>query len=446
MALTELNLLLRNADGIGFELIPHIEEMALQYVFRRYVMASRVTVFSDMSGWNVRKISEYLPSRRAKELSEDTDIPDTKMLRARKAHIEPKEIGDRYRISNRRATTDLESIVSDTVVALGKGIGDKVEIDLYNTALSTFRGGTLGDGTSDYALPTLLSAATLFRQRIHESQIFHVIHPFQALPVMQQLIDYTGVNAQANLSFRDNAATRLQNTNLREFDLPTFGNVNLAIGEFLPRKVIHKLAIYGTGGTFRLQLGDDSVVGENITAAITITGTVATDIASIETALNNLLASAQTYYTGSGTYDVTGAALNDITITPPSDLFLDDEAQLRIAVKYDEDATLSGGFIEANLQKSAYDLITGLSGAPTDADGNELGVTLQERSAVAKSLMWTRSAMVLDIRQAIESYFELTKQGRTAEYSGTMVYGAGKWSSERGVFIYTKANHPLSVA
>lgn len=443
MALTELDLLLRNSDNIGFKLIPHIEELALQYVFRKYVMAQRVSVFSDMSGWNVRKISEYLPSRRAQELAEDTAIPDTTLLRARKSVIEPKEIGDRYRVSDRRVTTDLENITADIVTALGKGIGDKVEVDLYDTALSTFRGGTLGTSSVDYSFDLMLSAATLFRARARDGQLFHVIHPFQALPIMQELIDYTG--AQTSLPFRDSATTRLQNTNLREFDLPTFGNVNLVIGEFLPRKVIHKLAVYGTGGTFRLQIGNGSSLTENITAAITVSATPATTVTNIQTALNTVLAAA-TWYDGVGTYVVSGAANDDLTITPPTDLYLNDEDQLRVAVKYDEDANLSGGFIEANLQKSAYDLVTGLSNAPEDADGNDLGVALWERSAIAKSLMWQRGALVLDIRKPVTSFFELTMQGRTAEYSGSMVYGAGKWSPEQGMFIVTKANSPLAVA
>lgn len=443
MALTELNMLLRNADNIGFKLIPHIEELALRYVIRNYVMAQRVSLFTDMNDWNVRKISEYLPARRAGELSEDTDIPDTNLLRARKATIEPKEVGDRYRISNRRATTDIENIVADTVAAIGKGIGDKVEVDLYDAALSTFRGGALGSTAVDYSISLMVSAATLFRQRARNGQLFHVIHPFQALPVMQSLIDYAG--AQTNMAYRDSAATRLQNSNLREFDLPTFGNVNLAIGEFLPRKVIHKIAVYGTGGTFRLQLGNGSVVGENITAAITVSAVAATMASNIKTALDTILA-AGSYYSGSGTFTVTGAAIDDLTITPPTDLYLDDENQLRVAVKYDTDATLSGGFIEANLQKSAYDLVTGITPTLTDADGEDLGLALWERSAVCKSLMWQRGALILDIRQPVNSFFELTKQGRTAEYSGTMVYGAGKWSPEQGMTILTKANSPLSVA
>ena len=65
MALTGLEMLLRNTDSIGFKLIPHIEELAIKYVVHNSVMASRVAVKSDMAGWNARKVSEYIRGRRA---------------------------------------------------------------------------------------------------------------------------------------------------------------------------------------------------------------------------------------------------------------------------------------------------------------------------------------------------------------------------------------------
>ena len=90
-------------------------------------------------------------------------------------------------------------------------------------------------------------------------------------------------------------------------------------------------------------------------------------------------------------------------------------------------------------------MLTGSSGDLTDMNGNTLGVALYERSATARSLMWQRSALILDIRQAVQSFFELVYQGRTAEYSAHMVYGAGQWSPEKGMFIVSKADSPLAV-
>ncbi len=111
--------------GNGKDFIPHVEMGALRWSQRKFVMLPRVTNLGDMTGWNVRKISEYLKFRSAQTLAEDTEIPNTTLARARKAEIEPKEIGDRYRISDRRVSTDIENIIGDVIEALGTTIGEK---------------------------------------------------------------------------------------------------------------------------------------------------------------------------------------------------------------------------------------------------------------------------------------------------------------------------------
>lgn len=446
MALTGLDMLLRPSDGIGWQLVPHIEHAAIKYVFRRYAMANRVRVLNDMNDWNARKVSEYLPSRRAQTLSEDTAIPDTTLVRVRKATLEPKEVGERYRISDRRVSTDLENIVADVVEAIGKAIGDRVEQDLHQEAVNSFVGGELGSSGTTYDLNLMLQAATLFRQRARRGQLFHVIHPFQALPVMEKLIDYTATSNQ-QLQFRDNSIAQLQANNLTEFNLPTFGNVNLAIAEYLPRKVVSKFALYGTAGTFRLQVGDgyDTATPFNITAAITATTVAATLLTNIQTALNALDMSP--YYSGALTWVVTGSDILDMTITPPADMFIDDEQQLRIAVQHDDatKASLDGGDVNIVMQKSGYDLVTTLTGGPIGIDGLEQGIRIWERSATARGLIFQPDAIVLDIRQAVRAHFDGNiNQGRTVEFAGHMKYGTGKWSPEKGMFILTKADSPFA--
>ena len=263
--------------------------------------------------------------------------------------------------------------------------------------------------------------------------LFHVIHSFQSLPVIEELIDYTGTKVVSNSVGA--VSTPLRDQALRSFDLPDFGNMNLVAADMLPRNVVFKLGIDGTGGTFRLQVGDSYTVGVGVTAAITVSGVHATDLAAILAALNAL--------TGvTGTWTGASASMTDITITPPTTLYLDDDAQLRQAVKYDADATLSNSAIQ--LQKSAYDLVTGGASMWQDMFGVDLGFRVQEKSATAKGLIFFRDAIALDIRQAVQSFFEVTMQGRTGEYSAYMKYGVGQWSPEKGMFIHTTADSPLA--
>lgn len=442
MPATQLAGLLANTDGIGFKLIPHIEEAALDYVVHNTVMASRVAVKTDMTGYNVRKVSEYVRGRRAQNLDEDTDIPDTTMVRARKAHIEPYEVGDRYRITNRRASTDLESIVRDTVQHLGLGLSERVEIDLMNTALSVFRGGELGSGASDYSLDYMVSAASIFRARARHGSLFHVLHPYQATPVMKELISFSTATQQANLTYRDAAATALRTADLRSFQLPTFGITDLSISELLPRRVTFQIKVMGDGGTFRLQLGDGyetSGAAQNITGEITVSTTPATMVTNIDNAIDALPVAVR-----KGTWVVSGSDIEDLTITPPANVYFPDPDNLRIANKFDEDAVILGqsGVV---LQKSSYDLVANPTGV-TDMNGTAVGVELNERTgATARSLLFKPDAILWDVREGVQSFFEVTKQGRTAEYSGYMTYGTGQWSPENGMFVVSKAEHPLAV-
>src|SRR5258706_959227 len=160
--------------GGGLDLVPHVEMGALRWTQRFYVMPGRVTSLSDMTGWNARKISEYLKYRRAGQLSEDTDIPDTTLARKRKTSIEPLEYGDRYRISDRRADTDLENIVSDTIEALGRAIGDRKEQRFFDAALAGFTGGSLGSSSVDYTIDLPIDAQHEFVHRARRGQLFHV--------------------------------------------------------------------------------------------------------------------------------------------------------------------------------------------------------------------------------------------------------------------------------
>lgn len=402
----------------GLDFIPHVELGALRWSQRRYVMLPRVTNLGDMTGWNVRKISEYLRWRGAQTLAEDTPIPDSTLSRARKAEIAPKEIGDRYRISDRRASTDLEDIIADCIEALGSAIGEKKERDLIAAAYSGFIGGTLGGSSVDYSLDLAIDGQHEFRKRASQGLLYHVIHPFQARKVLKDLVAFSGSSAGAPLDFRDAA--------IRSWTVPGFDNLNIVVGDYLGRNIVNNLKIYGTGGTFRLALFDGQSIGENVTAAIAVSTTPATMIANIEAALEALT------FSGNGNWTVAGSSLTGITITPPTNLWLDGESELRIAVNY-ADPTVEG-------EKSAYDLVSGVSGGPLDVNGNMQGVVISEKSATAQGLLFMPDALVHDSRDTVRGHFEVVNQGRTAEYSAYTTYGVGKWRPERGMLVVTKAN------
>jgi hypothetical protein len=140
--------------------------------------------------------------------------------------------------------------------------------------------------------------------------------------------------------------------------------------------------------------------------------------------------------------------MTDITLIPPADVYFPDPDNLRIANKYDTDVAIVGQ-LGITLQKSAYDLVTDGGGDPTgaaDMNGEPVGVELFERTAgVAKAPLFLEDAVAWDVRKGVTSFFEVTKQGRTAEYSGYMVYGVEQWSPENGMYIISKAQSPSAV-
>jgi hypothetical protein len=407
--------------GGALDLIPHIEERAFRWTFRNYAMIPRVTIFTDMSGFNDRKISEYIPTRRAQDLSEDTAIPDHIFNRVRESSIAPTEVGERYRISDRRWQTDRENVVSDAILFLAKAIGDRKEADIIAQALSSFKMGTIGGAATEFTIDLPIAGQFQFMQNAIRDQIYLVVHPFQVKNVITDLADFHGSDAGVNMNFRERA--------LQGFTIPMFNGLNLAVSEFLPRKVVYKVSTYGTGGTFRLEIGTDQEVGVEITAAITAAAsgnTVATNIAA---ALNAL--TGQSGWTAAATSDDPAR----ITVTAPE--YVDAESELRVAIDT-SDPTLPK-------RKSSYDLITGLSGAPVDSGGDSLGVVVAEISADTKALMFTRDALVYDVRQPVQAFAETVYQGRTLEISGYEKYGVGHWRDERGLFIQSVATSPLAV-
>lgn len=410
--------------GVGKDFIPHIELVATKWIARNYVMPSRVTVWTDMADgdWNVRKWSEYLPPRQAQDLAENTPIPTTELKRARAGSIEPYEVGDRYPISNRRANTDIENIVADSVRALGQAIGDRWERDLINAANSSFIGGSYGSSTAELTTDHMIDAQFEFgvKNGARNLGIFHqVYHPYAVKPVMKSLVKWD--EAGVNLALRERA--------ISEWTLPTLGGrSDIATSEFIKRNVAWRIKVDGTGGTFRLEIAGQT------TGAITVSATPATMATNIQTALNAL--------TGLGTFVVAVGGLGtnlDIDVTSPATLFVDADQELKVAIN--PSSPTAEGF------KPSYDLVTGTTGAlGTDLAGEDRGVAIEERDAYARNLGFYRPALALDIRQFPRAFFETTNQGRTAEYSLYSVQGIDYYRPTLGAFILSKAVSAQAIA
>lgn len=418
------------------ELLPHIESTAIKLMRRNYVLPGRVLTLNDMNGWNIRKVSEYVQTRRAVELAESTAIPATEIMRARLNSIEPKEVGDAYEVSERRINTDYAGIVVEIASALARSVGERIEVDLFATLNDAFVNNNINNTGSDFSTEMLVAAEMMMQPHFDgATAMYHVAHPYQTLPILKNLVRIT--DSESGTAAMNNLARMSART------IPLLPGMSVVTGALHPRNVILQLNVQGDGGTFRLQVGDGYVEGENITAAIDYDATTATMVSDIQTALNALDMSG--FYSGAGTWTVTGSDETDLTITPPSDLFLDDFSQLRIANKYDSDAVINHYF-DVITQKSAYDLVTTPDTGVTDMNGVEVGVVLKERSATARVYSYFEDAIVRDVRKPITPFSDLEiHDGRTNRYALSTTYGTGSWRPYRGMYTITDANSPRAV-
>ena len=389
----------------GVDLIPHVEMGAYKFAMRRFAMASRVLTLTDMIGWNVRKVSDYKKTRSAQQLSEATDIPSTAVNRKRLVEVEPLEWGDRYPVTDRRMSTDLEDILADIIQFLGYSLGVNKEQLLMGVA--TAAGPDKLDGTGgNFAVAQPIQIQHEFRHRFGgmdgSAPLYCVIHPFQARDIMETLVQYAGSTAGANLDFRNQA--------IRGWTVPGFDNMNIAISDWVPRVVVHRVAVDATGGTFRLEINTKKEQGVDITADITYSSTPATMASNIAAAVNAL--------TGQSGWTCTGSDNADLTLTAP--IALDAESEARVGVDPDGDA---------------YNSLTGGAGT----------VVLTERSATAVAPVFQREAIIHDVRAAIRGYQELVNQGRTLEVSAYETFGTKLWRDDRIMQIETDADSVFAI-
>ena len=390
---------LTNLQASINSLTPHIEERAFKYSMYAGALPSRVTVYSDMQGYNTRKVSEYFRTRRATKLSEGVAYGEATAKRGRTYEVTPSEWGDSFPISERRITTDLENIVGDVVEFLGDSLAMRKEKEMWKLLISLANSGnTLSQSSNDYSIGYTVGMQQEFVKRAFTNeQVFTLLHPFQTKPVLKELVD---------LSKNADNVTR---SAVRSWLIGGSGNLEVAEAPSMPRKVVYKLNISATSGTFKLRAGENADGVEQITANITVSTTPATMVTNIQNALNAL---------SLGTWAVSGSANNNLTVTPPATLYVDAEDELQIPRLADGtlDAALTGGT-----------------------------VTIQERSATALSPMFTRSALVLDVRTPCELTSEVDLQKRVLLTYGREVYGVSRWRDERIYFLETKADSEFAV-
>ena len=378
--------------------VPWVEEAAFKFSMYNFVMAQRVNVMGDMTGWNVRKVSEYRRPKGAHKLEEGEPIPVSRLDRKRLAEIEPEEWGDKYLLTDRRISTDLEDVVADAATALGYSLGRKREQLLFQALIEAadIAGHNLQLSGSDYQLAQAVQLQAFYEGKSWGGDIYHVIHPYQQLDIMEELLD---LEKSANPAFR--------NSMISSWTFGGFGGLNVAVSGMVPRNVTFRLVMAGAvqGNTFRLRFGLED------TASITVGASVAATLTAIENALNALDVAVENGWT----FDATGTTYDDIEVT--SNAYVDEEMQLEIG--QDADA-------------NEFDNVTG-------------GLVIQEVSATARAPFFQRNAVVYDRRSRLNAFRSFDPDTRTLKIGAYEVYGVGPWNARLASYIETDATSPVAV-
>ena len=441
--MTEINLGYLIANNSA--LLPHIEERALEISHHQTVMLQNMLTLPAMTGWAERATSAYLNTGVATELSENTAIPISSLYRHRLSSVTPKEWGSAQELTDRRISSDPENILATVINSLGLSLRRRIEQNAFEASNKFVF--NYGASNSKLSLATLLAITS---QANHVAtapgNLLFVVHPYQVYSMLEELISISSSvtdKAQEGRAVLSNLSElpNMSNTPLR---IPNVGY--LTISHNLPRRLVVAMKVHGTGGTFRLQVGEgrDVVPASSPVAGFpySVTIPIAADatIVVVKAALDAL-------NRGAWTVALNASSLV-YTITYPPGLYLHDLYQIQVPVDISaaDNVTLDSPAPLSYIQKSKYDKITGTSthtNPPKDIDGTALGVSFEEVSASAKMLAYKPRALAFDPRTAANLVSETKLDDRVLRYAYYQTFGIVAFDPRMGFTYLTNAKNPL---
>lgn len=371
-------------------LIPQIWEGALNYAKPRFVMPSRVSIFTDEQGMTPRNVSEYAETGGVKSVAETVDITSTAMSRALLSTLTPAEYGKMIALTDQRVETDPERVVADAAIELGYTMGKNVELRLLGL-INSLTGGAIGDGSAAFDLSHLFKARALMEVAGVPGPYVAVLHPYHFLDVATDLITTSKTPADS-----------LQNQVIRGYYIDGLADVEIVVAPLAHKAPVHTVTITGspTGGTFTLSVDNVAANGAGPIESgnIAYNANAATIQAAVE-ALANVTAG-----------DVVVTGTNPFTFTWAADAYGDTPT-----------LTADGA------------LLTG---------GTSPDVTIAEASAKAKGGFFRRDSFALDMRRGLRIEPDRDASARLSELNATMVYAYGGWRLARGVTMNYDATAP----
>jgi hypothetical protein len=200
-------------------LLPDVYEAALMYAQESFIMPQLVTTYTDQTGMQDRKISEYATGTVTTGLGETVDLTPQVFDRNLLATLIPGEIGTQFVVTDRRLDSDDVDILSDLSQHIGYTLFRQIEIDL-TSHFSSLTGGTVG------ALATRLTWQDIYKARAELANAA-VPPPYNLVLSEYQYYDLAtaaniaAITAAAPLRVRDDIQSRYYVASVGDIDIYT---------------------------------------------------------------------------------------------------------------------------------------------------------------------------------------------------------------------------------
>ena len=200
-------------------LLPDIYEAALMYAQETFIMPQLVTVYTDQTGMQSRKLSEYSPGTVTAGLGETTDLTPQEFDRALLSTLQPAEIGTQFVITDRRLDSDDVDVMADLAQHIGYTIFRQIESDLLSQ-FNGFTGGSVGASANRLDWPAIFKARAMLANAAVPPPYNLVLSEYQYYDLATDA-NIAGLSNPAPLRIRDDIQSRYYVASVGDIDVYT---------------------------------------------------------------------------------------------------------------------------------------------------------------------------------------------------------------------------------
>lgn len=204
-----------------------IKEGALLYAQANFIMPNVVTVYSDQTGMQARKVAEYGGGTVQTGLGETDDLNTQAFTLSEIATLSPAEIGTQFIVTDRRLESDVVDVMADLTQHIGYTVGKQVESNLCSN-FSAFTGGTVGTAGNALAWADVYKARARLAAASVPGPYTLVLHEYQYYD-LATAANVAALSVAGPLRIRDEIQSRYYVGSTGDIDIFT-SNAGLSAG------------------------------------------------------------------------------------------------------------------------------------------------------------------------------------------------------------------------